>query len=247
MIDRWCLVAVLSALPLASPVSANAQALQDRWPTPADQSRMQGGSPAPAPAPQKAAPAPKPAVKRAPDPGNVIVCGGVFGKDSSHIKLAQTFEAQNIAYTEVDAPDGTKIMASVLYPKDPKRRLEVLWQNDATRSDLSVISINGQSTWTAPKGLKLGIPIAGLEKLNGKPFKLGGFDADGSGSVRDWMEGALSLLPGGCNVGVALVPDPRVPSDIRSQVAADKDFMSNDARVRAARPTVGEINIGYPQ
>jgi hypothetical protein len=244
MIDRYCLVGVLLALPIALPVNANGQSLQDRWPTPADQNRMQSGTPAPEPA--KAAPAPKPALKRT-EPTNVVVCSGIFGKDSSHVKLAQTFEAQNIAYTEVDGPGGTKIMASVLYPKDPKRRLEVLWQSEATRSDLSVISINGKSTWSAPKGLKLGIPIAGLEKLNGKPFKLGGFDADGSGSVRDWMEGALSLLPGGCNVGITLASDPKVPGDVRSQVAPDKDFMSNDPRVRAANPTVAEITIGYPQ
>jgi hypothetical protein len=245
MIDRWCLIALLLVLAPALPVNASAQSLQDRWPTPADQNRMQGGG-TPAAEPAKSAPAPKPTVKRA-DPANVVVCGGIFGKDSSHVKLAQTFEAQNIAYTQVDGPGGTKIMASVLYPKDPRRRLEVLWENEATRSDLSVISINGQSTWAAPKGLRLGIPIAGLEKLNGKPFKLGGFDADGSGSVRDWMEGALSLLPGGCNVGITLASDPKVPGDIRGQVAPDKDFLSNDPRVRAAKPTVAEITIGYPQ
>src|SRR5262249_40848547 len=158
MIERCFRVALLLALPLAFPVNASAQSLQDRWPTPADQNRMQGGTAA-APPPAKPAPgprsalAPKPTVKRA-EPGNIVICSGIFGRDSSHLKLAQTFEAQNIAYTEVAGPGGTKIMASVLYPKDPKRRLEVLWENEPARSDLSVISINGQSTWSAPKGLK---------------------------------------------------------------------------------------------
>ena len=175
------------------------------------------------------------------EPPRVIVCGGVFAKDTSHIKLAQMYEAQNIAYAEVDGPEGSKLMASVLYPKDPKRRLEVLWQNDATRSDLSVISINGQSTWIAPKSLKLGVPVAALEKLNGKPFKLSGLD------VSDWMGGGLATLPGGCTMGMKLAPDAKTPADVRSQVSSDKEFMSSDPVIRAAKPTVQEITIGYPQ
>ncbi|MBO0757042.1 MAG: hypothetical protein J2P54_14370, partial [Bradyrhizobiaceae bacterium] len=154
---------------------------------------------------------------------------------------------QNITYSEVDGPEGTKLMASVLYPKDPKRRLEVLWQNEETRSDLSVISINGQSTWIAPKGLKLGVPLVMLERFNGRPFKLAGFDWDYGGAVRDWMEGALSILPGGCNMGMKLAPDPNTLAATRTEVSGDKEFMSSDPLIRAANPTVQEITIGYPQ
>src|SRR5262245_60764503 len=85
----------------------------------------------------------------------VIACNGVFAKESSHLKLATRYDSRNVTFTEVDGPEGTKLMASVLFPKDPKRRLEVLWQNEASRSDTHLIVINGQSTWTAPKGLRL--------------------------------------------------------------------------------------------
>ena len=43
----------------------------------------------------------------------------------------------------------------------------------------------GQSTWTAPKGLRLGLPLAALEKLNGKPFKLIEFENGGMAIVGD--------------------------------------------------------------
>src|SRR5262249_23938971 len=149
------------------------------------QKQMHTGLAAPKPAKPAVAPAhnsQSSQVTRHADPPHVVVCGGVFSKDSSHLKLAEVFEAQNITYSQVDGPEGTKLMASVLYPKDPKRRLEVLWQNEADRSDLSVISINGQSTWIAPKGLKLGVQLLTLEKLNGKPFKLAGFDGNDGGA-----------------------------------------------------------------
>jgi hypothetical protein len=243
-----CLRVAAAIATFALPTLAFAQQpMQDRWPTQSQQKQMQTGAVATAAAKPAAASEAAPSPKRA-EPAHAIVCGpGVFAKDTSHLKLAEMVEAQNITYAEVDGPEGSKIMASVLYPKDPKRRLEVLWQNDATRSDLSVISINGQSTWTAPKGLKLGIPLATLEKLNGKPFKLAGFDWDNGGSVRDWMGGALSTLPGGCVVGMKLEPDPKVSGDIRSHVSGDKDFMSSDPLMRAAKPMIEEITLGYPQ
>jgi hypothetical protein len=243
----------VTALFLALPTLSFAQQpLRDRWPTETQQQQMQSGLGAQRPAPAASSPvannpvASNSAPKRA-EPPRVVVCSGVFAKDTSHLKLAQMFEAQNITYGEVDGPEGTKIMASILYPKDPKRRLEVLWQNEAARSDLSVVSINGQSTWIAPKGLKLGVTLAALEKLNGRPFKLAGFDWDDGGAIRDWMGGGLSKLPGGCNVGMKLTPDPKISAEVRGRVAGDKEFMSSDPLVRAANPTIEEITIGYPQ
>jgi hypothetical protein len=160
------------------------------------------------------------------------------------MKLVQTFNSQNIAFAEVDGPGGTKLMASVLFPKDPKRRLEVLWDNEAARMQTSLIVINGQSGWTAPKGLRLGLALAALEKANGKPFKLKGFGDDG-GNVSDWQAGALAALPGGCRVGVRLMPDPKAPADARAGVAGDREFASTDASIRAVKPIVAEIILGY--
>jgi hypothetical protein len=195
------------------------------------------------PAVPAATAAPKP--KAAAAPATAVTCGGVFGKDSTHLKLALKYDSRNIVYTDVDGPDGTKIKASVLYPNDPKRRLEVLWNNDAARSETSVIAINGHSQWSAPKGLKLGMSLAALEKLNGRPFKLNGFGPDGSASIVGWEGGALATLPGGCKVGGRLVLDTKAPADARGAVEGDKELLSNDANLKAAKPTLGEILIGY--
>ena len=60
-----------------------------------------------------------------------------------------------------------------------------------------------------------------------------------------WEGGALSALPGGCKVGMRLLADAKSPEEARSAVAGDKEFLSSDASVRALKPTVGEILIGY--
>jgi hypothetical protein len=175
---------------------------------------------------------------------NTVACSGAFAKNSSHIRLAQFFGPQNLTFTEVDGAQNTKVQASVLYPKDPKRHLEVMWKNESSRANTSVIAINGQSTWTGPKGLHLGMPIAAVEKLNGKPFQLAGFDQDNSGTALDWQGGALEKIPGGCKMSVRLVPDPKASEDARKE-AGGATLMSSDAAVRAVKPTIAEILIGY--
>jgi hypothetical protein len=76
-----------------------------------------------------------------------------------------TYDPKNVDFGEVDAGPG-KSMASIIYPNDPKRRLEVWWSDVDRRKDLYLIAINGSSTWTAPGGLRLGLSLVDLEKLN---------------------------------------------------------------------------------
>jgi hypothetical protein len=211
--------------------------LEQRAPRPARQTR-------PAAAPAESEPAAGQAAQGQ-AASRTIACSGPFGKQSSHLKLAQRFDSRNITFTEVDGPEGTKLRASVLFPNDPKRRLEILWQNEGSRSDPHLIVINGQSGWTAPKGLRLGLALPALEKLNGKPFRLKGFEHDAAGQVTDWQGGALEKLPGDCRLGIRLAADPKAPADKRSAVAGDKEFTSSDPAMRAVAPKVSEIILGY--
>ncbi|RAI45416.1 hypothetical protein [Rhodoplanes roseus] len=214
-----------------------------RKPKPAPTPAAEGADPAVAPAPRAAAAKPAAAPAGAP---KAIACSGVFAKSSNHLALASTFNDKNVTFTEVDGPEGSKLNATVLFPDDPKRRLEVLWQNEAARSDTALIVVTGGSTWTGPKGLKLGLGLAALEKINGKPFKLKGFDQDDGGSVVDWQGGALASLPGGCSVGLRFAPDPKATEAAKAQ-AAGKEFVSTDAALKGVKPVVAEILFGYPQ
>jgi hypothetical protein len=232
--------------------------VQNRWPEPQPRASSDHTAASPQAAPKRppvrtATPqaeplqhAPAAAHKPAPKPPSyVLACSGVFAKDSTHLKLALKYDARNIVFGQVDGQGGSKLNASILFPDDPRRRLEVLWSDDATHANPSVIAINGKSQWVAPKGLKLGLSIAALEKLNKRPFKLGGFSADGSASVVGWEGGALSVLPGGCKVGLRLFENAQALQEARNAVAGDKELLSNDANVRAVKPAVGEILIGY--
>jgi hypothetical protein len=175
----------------------------------------------------------------------VVACSGAFSKDSSHLRLAMTFDTKNVTYTDVDSSAGSKVPASVLFATDPKRRLEIWWANAAARNQTYLIVINGKSTWTAPGGMKLGLTLAQLEKLNHKPFKLKGFDKDGTATVSDWDGGQLATLAGGCKSGMSLQADPKTPPDEVAALAADKEYSASDPAMRAVKPVVSEILIGY--
>jgi hypothetical protein len=212
-----------------------------------------GGAPAPAPGHATAQPAKhaatatpaaamaKPAAAAA---SRTVACSGAFSQDSSSLRLAMTFDSKNVTFTDVDV-GGSKVGATIVFPNDPKRRLEVWWSNPASRSGTYLILINGQSTWTAPGGMRLGLTLAELEKLNHKPFKLKGFDKDGIATVSGWDDGALATLAGGCKSGVSLQADPKAPADAVSALPADQEFSSADPAMRAVKPKVSEILIGY--
>jgi hypothetical protein len=200
-------------------------------------------APAAAPTAPAAAPA-APAAPKPATPGHTVACSGAFAKDSNHLKLMQAFQPKNVEYGEVAGAGGSKLNATILFPKDPKQHLEVLWSNEAARSDISLIVITGQSVWTGPKGLRLGLALAALEKLNGKPFKVSGFDQPEGSAVTDWQGGALANLPGGCKVGIKLAADRKAAANVLA-AAGGKELTSDDPKIRAVKPTVAEIIFGY--
>jgi hypothetical protein len=206
------------------------------------------GAKRPPPRHATAEPMPEPAAGVKPArPGpvsrTVVACSGPFARDSGMLALAMAFDSRNVTYTEVDV-SGAKVGESIVYPKDPRRRLEVWWANP-NRTGTYLILINGQSMWSAPEGLRLGLTLEQLEKLNHKPFKLKGFDKDGVATIDDWDGGALAALPGGCKASASLRPDPKAAADEVSALAADHEYTSTDPAMRAVRPKVSEILLGY--
>jgi hypothetical protein len=173
----------------------------------------------------------------------VIACSGPFAQDSGMLALAMVFGSTNMIFTE-EKVQGSDVGATVIYPKDPKRRLEVWWQNP-NRTGLFLIDIAGKSAWSGPEGLRLGLTVPELEKLNHKAFKLKGFDKDGIATVSGWDGGALATLPGGCKPGVNLRPDAKASKDAVGAIPADQAFSSSDPAIRGVKPTVSEILIGY--
>jgi hypothetical protein len=188
-----------------------------------------------------------PAAPQPADGKNVLQCDGAFARDSSHAKLVQAFGKSSVAFMDVDGAEGDKIKASVIYPDEPRRRVEVLWHDEKARSRPATVRVGYKSQWRTVRGLRIGSELADVEKINGRPFKLLGFDWDYGGRVADWMGGTLAAVPGGCDFRLAFNPWADAPDAARDKVSGDKEFLSTDPNMRASKPTVSEIIISYPQ
>jgi len=96
-----------------------------------------------------------------------------------------------------------------------------------------------------PQTTRLGQTLEQVEKLNHKPFKLKGFDKDRIATVSDWDGGALATLAGDCKPGLSLRADAKAAAEKIGALSADKEYSSSDPAIRATKPTISEILIGY--
>lgn len=175
-----------------------------------------------------------------------LSCEGAFAKDSDHARLVKIFGAANVTTTKIAVPDGDPVKATVLFAKDPKRRLEISWMDEKNRKNPHVMLRDKGSVWATEDGLKLGSTLQAVETLNGKPFKLSGFDWDFGGSVQDFDGGKLGKRPGGCHLGLTF-DHPQNGDGAGSKVSGDQEFLSSNPDMRAAKPFVSQISIGWPQ
>ncbi len=183
--------------------------------------------------------------ERAASPG-AIKCEGSFGRNASHAGLVKAFGGKNVVYRDIDGPEGKKIKGSVLYPNDPKARLEFIWRDGKARHRPTIIRAKDRSAWTGANGIRIGTALAEVEKMNGKPFKLSGFDWDYGGRVTDWRGGALAKPQrGGCFLGVEFVHPEGAPEAYLTKVSGDSEFLSDNPDIRAVEPYVAVVTMSY--
>ena len=174
----------------------------------------------------------------------VIDCQGAFAKTASHATLVAAFGAKNVVYQKVQDAEGETPMASVVFPNDPNKRAEFIWQKPKQRRE-PLVKVNGG--WRVPNGIRVGTTLKEVERLNRKPFRLSGFGWDLGGRVTDWNKGALDQpLPGGCLILVDFAADLKAPGKLIDKVTGDTSFGSNDPAMAAVKPRVAAMVIYYP-
>jgi len=170
---------------------------------------------------------------------NLIVPGKSFGPITAQYTradLVKTFGAANVKDTRVHLGEGETVPGVAVYPKDPKRRLEITWVKSKRVGD---IRISGQSSvWHTADGVTLGTTLAQLQKLNGVPFKFSGFGWDYGGMILSWERGKLekSLKD------VWLTLDPTAESSYDG-VIGDGEFVSSEVLQKNYSIAVAQIRV----
>jgi hypothetical protein len=173
-------------------------------------------------------------------------CEGPFGRDASHAKLVSRYGAANVV-TEYDGQEDADV--TVVFPRDPERKLRIKWKDEKARRNPEHIAVAGRS-WSVA-GVAMGTSLIELERLNGRPFKLNYFDGDYGGAITDWLGGRFqSPLSGGCVFGAFVwIDDKRIPESVNRAIdeegAPTGEMISSSTALRAAKPLVTQMGVRF--
>jgi hypothetical protein len=149
--------------------------------------------------------------------------------------------------TEYDGQEDADV--TVVFPRDPERKLRIKWKDEKARRNPEHIAVAGRS-WSVA-GVAMGTSLIELERLNGRPFKLNYFDGDYGGAITDWLGGRFqSPLSGGCVFGAFVwIDDKRIPESVNRAIdeegAPTGEMISSSTALRAAKPLVTQMGVRF--
>ncbi len=180
--------------------------------------------------------------------GDVLDCVGPFAKDSSEARLRQHFGADNVGSGDIDIGEATTEPGTIVFPKDERRRIEVLWHDGVNRRQPRSIALAGSSTWVISarfpdrRRFGLGADLRQVEAINGRAFMLNGFGWINGGAVVDWRGGALETSHA-CRLSLQYDHGKKASSRAIKRVSGGRRFSSSDPAMRSARPTLSSISL----
>jgi len=186
------------------------------------------------------APAAGAAQSKAPD---VVGCNGPFTRAASHASLVKAFGKRNVAVERVGIGEGETVRASVIFPRDKARRIEVLWIDDRRLRKPSEIRTGVASQWRTAHGIRRGMPLREVEALNGRPFELWAFGFDYGGTTLDFKDGALAQPAGGCTLTLRFTM--RDGADNAGVHIGEQSLMSDSDAMRKANPVVDQVMLMF--
>lgn len=181
-----------------------------------------------------------------PQPRYEVACRGQFGPNATHADLVKAYGAKNVTYEDVNRAEGEVVKASVVFAKDPTRRLEVEWFDEEKRAKPSTITVFGENNrWIGPFGITNGMTIQRIEQIAGKPFKINGFAFDVAG--KGHFEGTkLEKLAGGCSFGAHFEIEGGQPPEHLKRFIGEVEIDSNDPDLLTLKPKLWIYTLRYP-
>lgn len=159
-------------------------------------------TPAPS-APVPATPAAAPAVPEAESakveiPAESWILPGSLGPLTTRLELDARFGKANVREETFPGAEGIGAYpALVVFPDDPRKRLELVLDADNPDAPIRELRVSHpDSPWHDASGLRPGMSLAELIALNGAPVSFYGLGWDYGGTVQDWHGGKLANAVG---------------------------------------------------
>ncbi|WP_027576499.1 hypothetical protein [Bradyrhizobium sp. WSM1743] len=187
--------------------------------------------------------APPAFAQSAPPQDGPITCASPVAPEDTEKTLKQRY-GKDAVTQELAGAEGEKYRGLVLFPKAMDRRIEIAFTDDkAGRASGLILREAKISRWSIG-GITVGSSLANVQKANGKPFLVSGFEWDYGGFVTDWKGGALSRpLQDGCTVTIRFGKKSGAP---RSLSGDGVKIASDNATLVKWAPVVTEIGVNFP-
>jgi len=160
---------------------------------------------------------------------------GPITASTTRAELNALFGADNVHDGRFEGGDVPEA-ATVVYESDRSASLAVTWDRERPASiHICFATETGPCRWRTASGIRIGLPIRELEKINGKTFQVSGFNQE-RGQVVSWRKGALEEDPNACgHLVVRLNPAAQAAgqdlskgeSDLLKQLQGDKPYASS--------------------
>ncbi len=164
---------------------------------------------------------------------NTIVLGkrvGLIKPGMTAADIEHAYGTENLKQQKIPGAEGEEIDGAKLFP-DTDRELEIVWDPDNDKKKVVFdIRIFGKA-WKFDNGLKSGMTVEEVEKINGKPFKIAGFE---------WDYGGYANFDGGKLAGKVSIRFSPTTENVPEYLMGDKQLSSTDKKLRAAKPLVDE-------
>lgn len=174
---------------------------------------------------------------------------GSLGSSTTRLELETRFGKDNVTVETFDGAEGDgSYPALVVFPKDPRKRLELVQDADNPDAPITELRVSDPaSQWHDANGLHPGMTLAELVALNGAPVSFYGLGWDYGGAVQDWHGGKLANAVDAATFHrVALVT--RKDAGDASVPEGDGSFRSDDSHYPTMGKDliVGQVGISWP-
>jgi len=179
---------------------------------------------------------------------------GPISAATTRAQLDDLFGRENVHDGSFAGPDVPEA-ATIVLGEDPSAGLAVTWDRERPATiRICFGSPAGPCKWRTASGIRIGLPIRELEKLNGKSFQLTGYGSLGAGVVTSWRHGQLEEDPSACgHLEVRLTPSAKVEerplskqeNDLLKQIEGAKPYSSNYIPLLELDPIVSALEFRF--
>lgn len=157
---------------------------------------------------------------------------GPIEKGMTLTGLKTLLGGDKVKAADLPGPEGSSFPGAVVF-KGTDREAQIVFNPEGDEREIVEIRILGKG-WKLPDGLAKGATVEAVEKANGKPFKVSGFD---------WDYGGYAHLKGGKLEDKLSIRFSSGDKALDPSLIGDREIPSTDAKLRKSGVKVSEISV----